>query len=732
MDKALGAGRWRWPAKLQHGALLQVDAALLQLGSTALVAAALEAQGLHQGHVPTRLVWAALNNMAGLGVQAVPLRQTHTLHRAAGPSLRALAINRVGECFCLEPLADTDGLWRVSVRGPNGQLLLDETGQLGHLQARFGWVDSIWTLRTGVNAKQVPDTWPTEFVTEPFWHLKKEASLILGSGVVVTALGVATPLGFQAFMDKVLPFQASSSLLVVLVMLTLAIFASSVVEAANDSLESVMSARLQHLLGRDVLRRLMHMPVPYFDSKPAGELTKLASQVGEVAQFQVRQLLSSVVAGLSLLVVLPLLLTYSVPLTLMVLGIGASMALTVVLSLRVYQRRVARAYTLDADFQSGLIEAIKGMRTIKSLALERHVEHTQGVRLENQLFGTFDVERLGHLLRALVGFQSPIVAVLILAIGAQAAFRGEFSVGQLIAFYMLSDRLIQPLMSLVMTVNGWQSYRLAKAKLSELQPPAPAQAAQWTDDSAPALLDGDIVFDDVWFRYPNSDTDVLKGVTLTIPKGHMVGIVGESGSGKSTLFALLQGFYSPTRGTIRIGGVDVRDVAPEVLRGHMALVSQSSFLFNQSVFENVRLGRLNATAPEVVRALEDACCQPFVEAMPARYATQLTEDGMNLSGGQRQRLAIARAFVRNAPVMLLDEATSALDRATEESIKQAVRKVCAGKTALLIAHRWSTLADCHQVVVMANGQVVKQGPPDEILPALAQETMEDRGAIRLC
>lgn len=733
MRRLLSGLRWQgrssWPSKLQHGALLQLDMALQQLATSALVVAALEAQGLHQGHVPTRLVWAALRHVPGLTVRTVDIKQAHEMGAA---NIQLLAINNVGECFRLEQAGGAPHRWRAVVQGDHGQLLMEAVDTLEGLQQRFQWVDSLWVLHRAPESAKPNAMWPSQFVTEPFWHLRKEALLILGSGLVVTALGVATPLGFQAFMDKVLPFQASSSLLVVLVMLTLAIFASSVVEAANDYLESVMGARLQHRLGKDVLRRLMHMPVPFFDSRPAGELTKLASQVSEVAQFQVRQLLSSIVSGLSLLVVLPLLLTYSVPLTLMVLGIGASMALTVVLSLRVYQRRVARAYTLDADFQSGLIEAIKGMRTIKSLALERHVEHTQGVRLENQLFGTFDVERLGHLLRALVGFQSRIVAVLILAIGAQAAFRGEFSVGQLIAFYMLSDRLIQPLMSLVMTVNGWQSYRLAKAKLSELQPPEPASAAQWSADSNPTLLDGDIVFDDVWFRYPSSETDVLKGVTLTIPKGHMVGIVGESGSGKSTLFALLQGFYQPTRGTIRIGGVDVRDVAPEVLRAHMALVSQSSFLFNQSVYENVRLGRLNATAPEVMKALDDAACRPFVEGMPARYATVLTEDGMNLSGGQRQRLAIARAFLRNAPVMLFDEATSALDRSTEESIKEAVRNVCAGKTALLIAHRWSTLADCHDVVVMANGCVVKRGPPGEVLPALAQQTMEDRGAIRLC
>lgn len=717
---------------LQHGALLQIDFVLHRIGAAGLIRSTLENQGLHNGHVPTRMVWSALRHIKHLQINTVSIKSLNTSGFNHG---YAIGINMQGEAFVLNRSDQLPHKWRLSGVNFGGDVVVDEVNDLMALQKRFGLLNVFWVLTHQAAAGILGIANTPNYVTEPFWHLRREALLIVGSGILVTLLGVATPLGFQAFMDKVLPFQAQSSLMVVLVMLSLAIFASSVVDAAHKYLESVMSARLQNRLGKDMLRRLLRMPVAYFDSKPAGELTKLATQIQEVANFQVRQLLSSVVAVLSLLVVLPLLLIYSTSLTLMVLGIGCTMALTVVLALRVYQRRVARAYALDADFQSGFIESIKGVRTIKSLALERHFEHKQGSRLENQLFGLFDVERLNHLLNAVVGFQSKIVAVLILGVGAQAAFKGTFTVGQLIAFYMLSDRLIQPLMSLVLTVNGWQSFRLAKAKLSELMPPAERSQLPWstapTGHAAP-VLDGDICFDQVHFRYPSSEADVLKGVSLTIPKGSMVGIVGESGSGKSTLISLLQGDYPPSSGTIRIGGVDIRDMPQEQLRQSMALVSQSSFLFNQSVFENVRLGRLNATAKEVVQALELARCSAFIDAMPERYATVLTEDGLNLSGGQRQRLSIARAFLRQAPIMLFDEATSALDRATEESIKEAVKAVCQGKTALLIAHRWSTLADCDTIVVMAQGQVVKQGPPSEILPELAQQTLEDKDAIQLC
>lgn len=715
-----------FPSKLQLGALAAIDAALSKLGSPVWIAAALEAHALDQGHIATRQVLRSLRAIPGMLVRMQKFDQIEFR-----TTQQFLAFNDCGECFLLN--IQNSSRWIALRMDFSGEVIHSEEGAAMQLAKNLGLLPTLWSLDYDTSReKSINRTHPhSDYVTSPFWTLRGEAALVVLSGLVVTVLGVVTPLGFQAFTDKVLPFQASSSLLVVMVMLTLAIFASSVMEAANEYLESVMSARLQRQLGAEMVSRLLHMPISYFDGRPAGELTKLSSQVNTVAQFQVRQLLQSTVSVLSLLVVLPLLLIYSTTLTMMVLGMGMLMAATVALSLRVYQRRVGRAYLLDADLQSGLIELIKGIRTVKALAIEKHIELNQARRLENQLFGGFDVERLGHLLRAVVNFQSKMVAVFVLGIGAQAAFKGEFSVGQLIAFYMLSDRLVQPLVAMVMTVNGWQSYRLAKSKLSELLPPSLSvmKKSMMGDHVQTAQIPlcenfGDIEFDDVWFRYPGTDVDVLKGVSFRVRQGEMMGIVGESGSGKSTILSLLQGFYEPTSGHIRISGIDIKDIPLEALRSNLSVVSQSSFLFNQSVFENVRIGKLNASAQDVFDALKQANCS-FVDAMPQRFASMLDEDGQNLSGGQRQRLAIARAFIRNAPIMLLDEATSALDRQTEEAIKSSVRQMCEGKTALLIAHRHSTLSDCHQIIVMDSGKVVDQGLTDILLPKIDMQKTPD-------
>lgn len=721
------------PDRLPWGSVAQIDALLARENAPGLLAFMLAAES-DQDHVPTRDVAAGLRSLRGAQLRVAGAREI----RLCPATVRVIAFNAWGEAYVLNRVAErtSEPEWATQWVDGDGLVSHQWHGPWKQLRRELGLIDECWFLSFAPEQADPPAEHGGHFVNAPFWHLRKEMALIVGSGLLISAMGVVTPLGFQAFTDKVLPFQAQSSLVVVVVMLTLAIFATSVLEAANDYLESVTSARLQQRLGTEVIQRLLAMPVSYFDQTHAGEVTKLASQVEEVAQFQVQQLLSSVVALASLVVVLPILLLYHVGLTVLVLGIGLLMALTVALSLHVYQKKVAKAYRLDASFQSGLIELVKGIRTVKALTLERHMVNRQTRRLDFQLFGGFDVERLGHLLRAVVNAQSRMVAVVILAVGAQASFRGEFSVGQLIAFYMLSDRLIQPLVSLVMAVNGWQSYRLAKEKLSELSKPsergsiaaAPTSMAGLNPLGRPC---GDICFEDVWFRYPGSDVDVLQGVSFCVPEGRMVGVVGESGSGKSTLLLLLQGFYQPTRGRITLDGVDLRDISLEDLRSQLSVVSQGSFLFNLSVFENVRLGRLSATAQDVWNALAAAHCHTFVEAMPGRYGALLTEDGLNLSGGQRQRLAIARAFVRDASIMLFDEATSALDQQTEEAIKVAMKQVCSGKTTIMIAHRWSTLSDCHDIVVMAHGRVVETGPPDWVLPKLQSQISEGADALRI-
>ena len=388
------------------------------------------------------------------------------------------------------------------------------------------------------------------------------------------------------------------------------------------------------------------------------------------------------------------------------------MAITIGLSLRPLRRRVMAAYGYDAGFQSTLIETLKGMKTIKSLANESFFRQRANHALEVNLYGGFNVAKLSNLVRAIVSFQSQLITICVIFFGAQAVFAQTMTIGQLIAFNMLANNVVNPLVALVFTASGYETFRLAKKKLSELTPPQ--EAAMPLNDDELSLV-GDIVFKDVWFKYPDTEDYVLKGVSLTIKQGDIVGIVGGSGSGKSTLAALMMGFYAPDKGSVQINGYDLTLLPKKQLRSRIASVQQTSFLFHTSVLQNIHLGRLNAGIDDIQQSLEDSGSNEFVDAMPQKFMTPLSEDGDNLSGGQRQRLAIARALVRNADILLFDEATSALDNQTEDTIKHTIYKACQGKTGVIIAHRLNTLTYCNQLVVMTHGEIEAQGTHEQLI-----------------
>ena len=208
---------------------------------------------------------------------------------------------------------------------------------------------------------------------------------------------------------------------------------------------------------------------------------------------------------------------------------------------------------------------------------------------------------------------------------------------------------------------------------------------------------------------------MLKGVNLTIHQNEVVGIVGGSGSGKSTLASLIMGFYKPEKGSIKINGYDLQLLPKKMLRSRIASVQQTNFLFNTSVLQNIHLGRFNASVDDIQQSLNDSGSSEFVDTMPHRFMTPLSEDADNLSGGQRQRLAIARALVRNADILLFDEATSALDNQTEDTIKHTIHDACINKTGIIIAHRLNTLSYCHRLVVMKQGEIEAQGSHEELI-----------------
>jgi len=234
--------------------------------------------------------------------------------------------------------------------------------------------------------------------------------------------------------------------------------------------------------------------------------------------------------------------------------------------------------------------------------------------------------------------------------------------------------------------------------------------------SLPWRLEGNIKFENVHFNYPSrQDVKILQGLSLEVPKGKTVALVGSSGCGKSTCVQLVQRFYDPHSGTVKIDGIDIKDLNIGWLRDHIGVVGQEPVLFDMTITENIRLGKQDATDEEIEKACKEANAYNFIMKLPHKYNTMVGEGGTQLSGGQKQRIAIARALIRNPPVLLLDEATSALDTESEKSVQNALDSAQEGRTSITIAHRLSPVKNCDVICVVSQGKIVESGRHEELL-----------------
>ena len=366
-------------------------------------------------------------------------------------------------------------------------------------------------------------------------------------------------------------------------------------------------------------------------------------------------------------------------------------------------RRASRRSSETSVQQANLlVEMLTSMRVVKAFSLEQEQSERfrkQSRRLaHNNLRGTQSKELINPIIETISMIGLGIIILYICLSHKSISNLASFLMGMII-FYA-------PIKKLASLHVVFKQTHVAVERLAELlnerptvlEPPQPAHK-----DAFKRVIE----FEAVSFSY--DDRMILNRLTLRIDKGQKIGIVGESGVGKSTIISLLLRFYDPTHGAVRIDGVDLRDLATADLRALMALVSQDTTLFDQTVSENIAAGRLGATQDEIEAAAKAAGAHVFIQALPRGYETRIGEQGVTLSGGQRQRLAIARAFVRNAPILVLDEATSSLDSRTEEEIQQALDELSAERTVISVAHRLSTLKNCDQIIVLDAGQIAEHG-----------------------
>ena len=365
-------------------------------------------------------------------------------------------------------------------------------------------------------------------------------------------------------------------------------------------------------------------------------------------------------------------------------------------------------YEKGAEQDSLMMEVYSNMRTIKAYCLES----VQSVRFKSiyQKLARAGMKSLQarHLQNPAIEIMSLTGAGIIIVF----VFYTGKSVPQLVGFMTGMIMLYQPIKKLGQINQYYQEASVGVGTLQEVFDQVPSVQERENPNELKSLQ-GRLEFEGVEFSY--GDKAVLREFDLAVAKGMKLGVVGESGAGKSTLVSLLLRFYDPTKGRVAIDGMDIREVTFESLRGQMALVSQEVVIFDQTVAENIACGKLDASREEIVKAAKAANAHDFIEALPEGYDTRLGEQGTRLSGGQRQRIAIARAFVRQAPILILDEATAALDSKAEAEVQGAIDRLEEGRTVVCVAHRLSTLRGMDKIIVLEAGRVVEEGGFAELL-----------------
>jgi ATP-binding cassette subfamily B protein/subfamily B ATP-binding cassette protein MsbA len=390
----------------------------------------------------------------------------------------------------------------------------------------------------------------------------------------------------------------------------------------------------------------------------------------------------------------------------------------VILSLRVYARYVRPAFRDRqkelGDLNALLNDNISGIREIKAFTREEEELQRVGLGIDRYRRSLLRALRLMAIFQPFVDFTSSLGLLIVIYFGGQLAFKGILAVADLVAFFLYLDLFYQPVRNLG---NSWEQVQGALAgadRVAEIMAEEPEIQDQIGAIQMPGRANGDITFSGVNFHY-NEGEAILEDINLKIPANHVVALVGPTGVGKSTLVSLIPRFYDVSSGTILLDGKDIRDLTLESLRRQVSIVLQDVFLFHGSVRENILFGRPDATEQDIITAAKVANAHAFITALSDGYDTLIGERGVKLSGGQKQRLSIARAVLKNAPILILDEATSSVDTETELLIQEALERLMVGRTAIIIAHRLSTIRNADMIVVLDDRGIVELGTHTELI-----------------
>ncbi|MGH3786252.1 MAG: ABC transporter ATP-binding protein [Pseudonocardiaceae bacterium] len=542
---------------------------------------------------------------------------------------------------------------------------------------------------------------------------------LLGSGAAALAAmlaGLGIPLMIQRIVDGPIATRDRRAL----VLLCVGVLALGLIEAGLIYLRRQLVARpatdIEKRMRADLYHQLQELPVAFHDRWPSGQLLSRAiSDLTTIRRFVAFSGLFLVINVLTVLVGLVVLLVIAPQLGILAVMMAVPLVVLCGRYERRYERAARRAQDQVGDLATVVEEATLGIRVLKSFGCGPRVTRDFLAQATELRRTELTKVRMIAALWALIITLPELTLAAMLGVGGYAVAAGTLSLGTVVGAVTIFSYLRWPLDSLGWLLAETGSAAAATTRYWEVRDTVTAV----TDPPKPRIparpMRGALRLEGVHFRYPGADTEVLRGVDLEVRPGETVALVGATGSGKTTLTALVPRLADVTGGRIMIDGIDVRDLALEDLRTIVATAFEDPVLFSASVRENVSLGALEATDDDVRRALRVAQAEEFVDALPWGLDTRIGEQGLTLSGGQRQRLALARAVVGNPAVLVLDDPLSALDVHTEAEVEAALRQVLRSVTALVVAHRPSTVQLADRVALLAGGRIEAVGTHSELL-----------------